>query len=225
MVNAKILVWDLPIRMFHWLLALSFAGAFITGDSERWRDLHVMLGYTVAGLIAFRLVWGLVGTRYARFSAFAFGPRRVLAYLRSLARREPEHYLGHNPAGSWAIFAMLALGLLTALTGYAVYQEIGGEWVEELHEAFANAMLALVIVHVAAVLLSSLLHRENLVGAMLSGYKSGQPSESIGRPRRIAGALLLGGVLAFWAGSLEAPGFASKPGTDRERSHELERHR
>ena len=171
--STKILVWDLPTRTFHWLLALSFAGAWITADSERWRDAHVLLGYTVLGLIAFRLLWGLVGTRYARFASFTLAPRAVLDYLKSLATFEPRHYLGHNPAGSWAILALLALLATTAATGWAVYAQIGPEWLEELHEGAANAAAALVLVHIAAVFASSLLHRENLVGAMVSGYKPG----------------------------------------------------
>src|SRR6188508_239575 len=105
--NRRILVWDLPLRLFHWLLAASFAGAFVTAGSERWRDIHVMLGYTVLALVAFRIVWGLVGTRHARFESFAYGPSRVIAYLRSLAMRQPDHYTGHNPAGSWAILVLL----------------------------------------------------------------------------------------------------------------------
>ena len=119
MNKSRILVWDAPTRVFHWALALSFVGAFVTADSERLRDVHVVLGYTVFGLIAFRLIWGVVGTRYARFTSFAFGPRAVVAYLKSLLTLRPQHFLGHNPAGSIAIYALLALGLLTGLTGYA----------------------------------------------------------------------------------------------------------
>ena len=102
MEKSKLLVWDVPTRVFHWLLALSFAGAFVTAESERYRDVHVALGYTVLGLVAFRLVWGLIGTRYARFWSFAYGPRSVLTYVKSLFTRSPQHHLGHNPAGSWA---------------------------------------------------------------------------------------------------------------------------
>lgn len=181
--SPKILVWDLPTRAFHWLLALSFAGAWITADSERWRDMHVLLGYTVLGLIAFRLLWGLVGTRYARFASFTLAPRAVFDYLKSLATLKPRHYPGHNPAGSWAILALLALLATTAATGWAAYAESGPEWLEELHEGAANAALALVLVHIAAVFASSLLHRENLVGAMLSGYKSGPGAAAAGSPR------------------------------------------
>ena len=198
----RILVWDIPTRVFHWLLAGSFAGAFVTAESETWRDVHVLLGYTVVGLIAFRLLWGLVGTHHARFRSFAFGPSQTLAYLKSLARGAPQHYVGHNPAGSWVIYGLLALGLVSGITGYAVYNEIGGEWLEELHEGAANSMLALVGVHIAGVLVSSLLHRENLVRAMLTGYKLGEPGQGLRRAHWLVGAGLLAGAVAFWTGVL-----------------------
>ena len=111
-MSEHILVWDAPTRVFHWLLAASFAGAFLTADSERWRDIHVLLGYTFAGLIGFRLVWGLIGTRYARFRSFLFRPRELFEYLRSLLTRSPRHYLGHNPAGSIAVLLLLGAGVL-----------------------------------------------------------------------------------------------------------------
>ena len=173
MKHTKIRVWDLPTRLFHWLLAASFAGAFLTAESERLRDAHVILGYTMLGLVAFRLVWGILGPRYARFSSFAFGPRAVLGYLKSLLTRSPQHYLGHNPAGSWAIYALLALAALAGATGYATYNDIGGHAMEEVHEAIANGLLGAVIVHIAGVLASSLLHGENLVRSMITGYKAG----------------------------------------------------
>ena len=177
MTRQQILVWDLPVRMFHWLLAISFAGAFLTAESERLRSVHVALGYTMLGLVGFRLLWGVLGTGYARFGAFAFGPRRVISYLKSLMTFRPEHYVGHNPAGSWVIYALLAVVLLTGTTGYVTLNDIGGDWLEELHEAVANGLLALVILHLAGVVVSSIMHRENLVRGMLSGYKSGNPHE------------------------------------------------
>jgi cytochrome b len=195
----KILVWDLPTRVFHWLLAVSFIGAFLTSESEYWRDIHVALGYTVVGLIGFRLVWGLVGSRYARFSSFAFGPSKVVAYLKSLLGGSPQHYVGHNPAGSSVIYGMLLLGLVTGASGYAIYNELGGEWLEELHEAAANTMLALVGVHVAGVLVSSLVHRENLVRSMVDGYKRGQATEGIRRAGWLVGLGLILGVVALWS--------------------------
>jgi len=171
MNREKILVWDLPTRLFHWLLAGTFAGAWLTADSERWIGVHAALGYTFAGLIAFRLIWGVVGTRYARFSSFVRGPGAVLSYLKSLLAFRPQHHLGHNPAGGWAVLALLGLGIVTAAAGFLTYNDYGGHWLEELHEGAASAMLALVFVHIGAVIVSSLLHRENLVRAMLTGRK------------------------------------------------------
>lgn len=197
--SMRILVWDLPTRVFHWLLALSFAGAYLTAESERWRLVHVTLGYTVGGLLVFRLLWGLVGTRHARFASFVRGPAAVLRYLRSLVAGRPEHYTGHNPAGALAIVALLALGGLLVLTGWSTYNDVGGEWLEDLHEGVAGVMLAVVGVHVGAVLLSSVLHHENLVRAMVSGRKQGAPQDGIRRAWRVLGVLLLLAVLAFWA--------------------------
>jgi cytochrome b len=194
----SILVWDLPTRVFHWLLAACFAGAFITGDSERWRDIHIMLGYTMLLLIAFRIAWGLIGSRYARFDSFTFGPARVAAYLRSLLGARPEHHVGHNPAGSWAIYLLLGLALIAGITGYATQNELGGEWLEEFHEGAANAMLAVVLVHIAGVIASSLRHAENLVAGMITGRKTGSAAEGIRTPHRIVAAALLACVIGFW---------------------------
>ena len=197
----RILVWDLPTRVFHWLLAASFLGAFVTAESERYRDIHVGLGYTVLGLVVFRFLWGLIGTRYARFSSFPIAPQRVLEYLKSLFTRTPQHHVGHNPAGSLAIYAILALAVLAGATGYAAYNEIGGEWLAELHEGAANAMLGLVAVHIGAVIVSSLIHRENLVAAMLNGYKNGRAGDGIRRKHWFVAAAVLLATLGFWAGS------------------------
>lgn len=202
-------VWDLPTRICHWLLALSFAGAYLTSESERYRDLHVMFGYTLAGLIGFRLLWGLIGTRYARFSSFAFGAGPLLDYLKSLATAAPRHYAGHNPAGAIAIFLLLALGLATAASGFASDQEIGGEWLAELHEGAAAAMLTIVAIHVAGVAVSSLLHRENLLRAMFTGNKRGDAAEGIGGTRRAVGILLLLAVLGWW--TAERTGWIGAP--------------
>ena len=209
MEKTRILVWDLPVRVFHWLLAISFAGAFLTAESERYRDIHVALGYTVLGLLAFRLVWALVGSRYARLTSFAFGPRAVRAYLRSLLTFRPQHFVGHNPAGSWAIYLLVTLGLVAGATGYATYNDIGGEWLEDLHEGAANFMLAVVFVHIAGVIVSSLMHRENLVKAMVTGYKSGRPQEGIRRARWVTGVALAAVVAVLWSGAIDVPGLSA----------------
>jgi cytochrome b len=218
-MTERVLVWDAPTRVFHWLLAASFAGAFLTADSERLRDLHVLLGYTMLGLIGFRLVWGLIGTRYARFRSFLFSPREMVHYLRSLLRRSPGHhlgqnaghYLGHNPAGSLVIFLLLALGIVIGASGLAVYNDWGGGWLEELHEGAAFAMLGLVCVHIAGVLVSSLLHRENLVRAMITGRKLGEPGQGIRRSHALVAALVLATVTALWVWypTLDSPATAS----------------
>ena len=203
MKTERILVWDLPTRLFHWLLAATFAGAWLTADSERWIDVHAMLGYTFAGLIAFRLAWGFVGSRTARFSSFVTGPGPVKRYLLSLLTLRPEHHVGHNPAGGWAVLALLGLGIATALSGYAAFNDVGGHWLEELHEGAAGAMLALVLVHIGAVLVSSLIHRENLVRAMWTGFKRGSPAEAIRRKRWIAAGALIAMVAGIWTAALQ----------------------
>lgn len=196
----RILVWDIPTRVFHWLLVLSFAGAYLTAESERYRDIHVVLGYTLLGLIGFRLLWGFFGTRYAQFRSFLFKPGEVAAYVRSLLKGKPAHYVGHNPAGSMAIWLLLGLGILTGATGVMLFQDIGGEALEELHEFASNAMLAIVVIHIAGVVVSSVLHRENLVRAMITGFKSAEPEQGIRRSYLWLGVIMLTAVAAFWVG-------------------------
>lgn len=198
MSRESILVWDVPTRVFHWLLALCFIGAYLIAEEDEWRLVHATLGCSVGLLIAFRLLWGLVGTRHARFSDFSFDLRSVTRYLRSLRHGEPQHYTGHNPAGSWVIVALLVLGLGTALSGYAHLNEIGGEVIEELHELLGNATLAVVAIHVLGVIVSSRLHRENLARSMVTGHKLGEPGEAIATPLALVGLALAAAILAFW---------------------------
>lgn len=213
----RVLIWDLPTRIFHWSLAGSFALAWLTSESERLQALHLLSGYTLLGLIAFRLVWGIAGSRHARFASFVRGPAAAFRYVGSLLRGQPEHHAGHNPAGALAIVLLLGLGLAAGLTGWASYNELGGEAVadglEELHEALATGMLAVVIIHLAGVLVGSLAHRENLAAAMVTGRKLGISGEAIDRPRRIAALLLVAGLAGIWGtGLLASP--AALPGLD-----------
>lgn len=179
----RVKVWDLPTRLGHWSLAIAFAVAWLSGDSERWRLVHVVAGYVMAGALAFRIFWGFAGSRYARFSTFLFPPREVAAYLKGLLNGHGRHWVGHNPAGSYAIYALIALGLTTPLSGWAVYAEVGPEFLEEVleeaHEALANLMLGVVVLHVAGAVASSLLHNENLIRSMVTGYKRGRPEDGI----------------------------------------------
>lgn len=197
-MSQRILVWDVPTRVFHWLLVLSFGGAFLTAESERYRDIHVLLGYTSLGLIGFRLLWGFVGTRYARFRSFLFTPGEVVAYVRSLLGGKPGHYVGHNPAGSVAIWLLLGLGIVTAASGALLFQDIGGEALEEVHEFVPNAMLAVVLVHIAGVVVSSFMHRENLVRSMVTGFKTAEPDHGIRSSHFWLGVIMLTVVAAFW---------------------------
>ena len=196
--TGKVLIWDAPVRVFHWLMVLSFAGAYLTAESERLRLVHVTLGYTMAGLVAFRIVWGFIGTRHARFSSFVHGPAAIARYVRSLFGGRPEHHAGHNPAGALAIVALLALTVVVAATGWATYNDVAAHWWEELHEGVANAMLAIVAVHVGGVLLASWLHRSNLIRAMVTGRAPGRPEDGVRSAWRSVAALMVAAVLAGW---------------------------
>ena len=116
----RVRVWDVPVRVFHWLMVVCFAAAWLTSESERWRLAHITAGYTMAGLVAFRLVWGLVGTRHARFASFVRGPRAVAGHVRELLHGREAVHTGHNPAGAVAIVLMLGLTLAVTATGCEV---------------------------------------------------------------------------------------------------------
>ncbi len=193
-------VWDAPVRLVHGLLIACFAGAWLTAESERLRGVHETLGWTMLGLVAFRIVWGFVGTRHARFASFVRGPGAALAHLKALlARRAGHDGAGHNPAGGLAVLALLGGIALAAGSGWAAGTGFGGHAVEELHEGVVHVLLALVAVHVAAVLLTGVLLRRNLVAAMVTGRADVAPSEGIGRARRGVALGVLAAVLAFWA--------------------------
>lgn len=194
----KILVWDAPVRVFHWLMVLSFTGAYLTAEGEAWKLMHITLGYTMLGLVGFRIIWGLIGTRYARFSTFVRGPKAVTQYVGSMLRGQPAHHLGHNPAGAVAIVLLLVLTLVVVASGWASYNELSGGWVGEIHEAASGLMLGVIGVHIGGVVVASWLHRENLVGAMVNGRKLGLPKDAVRSAWRTVSALMLAAVLGFW---------------------------
>ncbi|PDT89067.1 cytochrome B [Bradyrhizobium sp. Y36] len=169
--SASVKVWDRFVRVFHWSLAGLFLLAFATSDEIK--NVHIAAGYTIAGLLALRIVWGLVGPRHARFSDFVRSPRAVLAYMRDVARLRAPRYLGHNPAGGAMVVALIVMLIGTCTTGYMMTTDSfwGAKWVEEVHEAFANLTIGLVVVHVLGVLVASFEHSENLVKAMITGRK------------------------------------------------------
>lgn len=172
-MSATVKVWDPFVRVFHWCLVASFAIAWLS--SEDGRNLHQWAGYAAASLIALRLVWGIAGTRYARFRQFVRSPRSVAGYLLDILKGREARYLGHNPAGGLMIMALIAVMMALCLSGWLYTTDAfwGVEWVEETHEALANILLALVGLHVAGVVIASLRHRENLMRAMITGRKRG----------------------------------------------------
>lgn len=188
-------VWDPLVRIFHWTLVAAFTIAWLS--AEELSTLHEIAGYVVAGLVAFRLVWGFVGGRYARFAQFLKSPSAILAYVGDMVRGKERRYLGHNPAGAAMIVALLVALSGTAFSGWllgepdrrAMLPELpqivapafadedneygyGGEdMLEEMHEVFANLTLLLVALHVGGVVLASFRHEENLARSMVTGDK------------------------------------------------------
>ena len=181
----EVKVWDPLVRLFHWSLAAGFVVAYVSG--EEWETLHVYAGYTIAGLLVFRLIWGLIGTRHARFSDFVTRPSVAWRYLKDTLKGKAKRYLGHNPAGAAMIVVLLLSLLFTTVSGLALYAiedqagplagvmgQLGEHWeelFEELHEFFANFSVLLVLIHIGGVIVESLLHRENLVRSMFTGRK------------------------------------------------------
>ncbi|MBI5451616.1 MAG: cytochrome b/b6 domain-containing protein [Gammaproteobacteria bacterium] len=193
--TAMIKVWDPLVRIGHWSLVALFAIAYLSGDEDS--DLHIYAGYALLAIVLLRIVWGLVGSQHARFSDFIKGPVATLSYLRAFMRRQPPHYLGHNPLGGWMVIALLTMLLLVSWSGLKAYaaeghgplaqhieligsahaDDDGGgngaedEFWEEAHELLSNLTLLLIGLHVAGVIASSIIHRESLVKAMITGNK------------------------------------------------------
>jgi cytochrome b len=227
--ESLVLIWDLPTRVFHWLLAASFFIALASGDSDRFRDVHVFSGYLILGLICFRVLWGFAGSRYARFESFLFGPRAAVAYVEALLATRAGRHLGHNPAGSWAVFALLALGLLICVSGlvvlgaeesHGILKRLAGhplgEMTRELHESLSWLMFALVLMHLAGVVVESRAHRENLARAMVTGRKLGGARDGITSSHRLVAIAMLvcvatGGAWFFRGRLIEVPGMAHLP--------------
>ena len=210
MTDKTVKVWDPLVRIFHWSLVVFFFTAY--ASAEEAEGLHVFAGYVVLALVLFRIIWGFVGTKHARFTDFVYGPAAIARYLKGLFTGRPAHYLGHNPAGGVMVIALLVFLLLTCWSGLETYGAEGHgplagggasiasvahadgddddderyehrpaaegdeEFWEEVHEFFAGFTLFLVIVHILGAIVSSVLHRENLIMAMVTGRKSPPPA-------------------------------------------------
>jgi cytochrome b len=178
-MTATVKVWDPLVRVFHWSLVLSFAVAWLSADE--WDNLHIWAGYAAAALIAFRLLWGFIGPRHARFQWFVRNPATVLGYLSDLLHGREKRYLGHNPAGGAMIVAMILVLTGVSLTGwmYTIDAFWGVEWVEDAHEILANLLLALVGLHIVGVVIAGLRHHENLAWAMITGHKRAAETDDV----------------------------------------------
>jgi len=182
---SEVKVWDPLVRVFHWALVAGFFTAYFTEDDLL--DIHVIAGYTVLGLVLFRVVWGVIGTRHARFTDFVTGPTTAWQYVKDTVRGTAKRFIGHNPAGGLMIVLLLVSLLGVSFSGLAIYGvdkhagplaswfvgagEASEDLWEELHEFFANFTLVLVGIHVLGVIVESLAHRENLTRAMVTGKK------------------------------------------------------
>jgi cytochrome b len=224
-------VWDLPLRLFHAALAVCVTGSFIThwlgSAAFRW---HETCGCTTLVLVAFRLAWGVVGTRHARFGSFVRGPRAVAAYARALARRAPAVSAGHNALGGWMVLALLALLLAQAASGlvandkivdagplYGYVSAAQSDAASHLHRALSNWILAAVCLHVLAVVAYRVVLRTDLIRPMLTGFKDGLPPgagiEPSSRGQRLALAAALVAALGALLGWIlyRAPEFVLIP--------------
>ena len=180
--HATVKAWDPLIRIFHWSLVLSVVIAFISEDD--WMNVHIWAGYAIGVLIGIRLLWGLVGTRNARFTSFVRSRRVVMQHLKDMLAFKATHYLGHNPVAAVMVLLLLSSITLVAFSGvimlagegqgplaHSMFSSWNGEWLEEIHEFLANFTLLLIVAHVSGVIFSSLLEGENLARAMLTGRK------------------------------------------------------
>jgi len=175
-------VWDLWVRVFHWSLVLFVLILFISEDD--FLSIHSYAGYTVLLLVGFRIIWGFIGSYYARFSSFITTPKEAINYLKEELVGDAKRYIGHNPAGAIMIFALLITLIFTGFTGMATIASEGkgplantfianlsGELMGEIHEVFTSILLTLIILHIVGVIFSSLAEEENLVRAMFTGKK------------------------------------------------------
>lgn len=193
---SRILVWDLPTRLFHWLLAVTFTvslgvGLFVSDENPLFA-VHGLLGLVIGLMVFFRIFWGLLGSKYARFSSFLFSPLELYSYIRAALGGKTTRYAGHNPGSGYAVFVMLFLLAGLVATGLLCQWE----FFEEVHGFFAYAMLVVVSAHLAGIIVHTAKHKDNITFSMVSGYKDGDANEGIPTARPLAGAVFL--MLTFY---------------------------
>jgi len=212
--NSRRLVWDLPLRLFHWLFAVSILASWATGKAGfEWTPWHMRLGYWMIGLLIFRVIWGFIGPRHARFSSFLASPRKTWSHLRGLfGAGTLLHSVGHNPLGGLMVIVMLALVAFQATTGLFSTDDIvwtgpynpsvssaTAQFLTKLHHANFNLILAAVALHVSAILFYAFAKKQNLVGAMLTGWK---PAEAVPAEEAITSSELLKALIVIACSSL-----------------------
>ncbi len=191
--TAQVKVWDVPVRLFHWLSVAGFVLAYISAETHKMA-LHMWVGYALLALLLFRVVWGFVGSRYARFGSFVFPPQQTLAYVRSLRSGHATHYYGHNPAGALMVFALLGVLAAIFVSGLVTLAVIDYEgpllflanavsddtayFFRHAHDVFVNVALLLIPLHLLGVAAGSIQHGENLARAMVTGMKREVPAEN-----------------------------------------------
>ncbi len=206
------MVWDLPLRLFHWSMVGVVAIAAVTGyvAPEWWLDIHVYAGYAIGFLLAFRLVWGVFGSHYSKFSTFPLKPRAALAHLFSVLRARPKVYTGHNPVGAWVIVALLSLLALVVLSGLVVLggqENLGplaamtnfqiGSFTAEIHETLSGLLVGLISIHLLGIFVEVRIFRHPLLKAMISGGKAVGPDDpGKKQPGLLRGAVLFSLVVA-----------------------------
>lgn len=199
----KVLIWDVPTRIFHWLLVCGFVAAafiaFVFGEHSPFFPYHALIGLILGVMVVLRVVWGFVGTKYARFTSFFFSPSAVLNYVTEVLRGVGTSHIGHNPGSAYAIFAMLVMMIGLPVSGIMMGR--GGEVFEEVHEFFAYAMIAVVLIHMLGVALHTIRHNENITASMIHGQKEADVADAISSSRS-AIAILFVLVVSLWAWGL-----------------------
>lgn len=189
----RVLIWDLPTRLFHWLLSAGFIAtaiiALALGEDSSLFPYHAIIGLTLALMVCLRVLWGIAGTRYAKLGTFIFGPAAVIEYMKGTLVGGGKRYIGHNPGSALAILTLLALVLAMAVTGVMLGQ--GNERVKDLHEILAWGMVGVAVVHVLGVAFHTIRHRENITLSMIHGQKHAEPSDAIASAKPIIAVVFL----------------------------------
>ena len=198
----KRLIWDLPTRVMHWMLAIGFCGAFLLAilgeDNHRVFPYHMLFGLAVLPVVLFRIVWGIVGTKYARFTSFFHSPNIIVQYVTSTIRKQAKRYPGHNPAASYVMLAIILLIGLNATTGILL---VNGYWgLEDIHPVIAYILLGLIGLHIVGLITHTIQHREAIALSMITGKK--QTEETIVIPSRQRIGLAIEVILLLFAGLL-----------------------